>query len=270
MHKKLVDEILEANIREHIKEAKYYDLIHTEIFNLSEQKRIQGRLHEITNEYSKNIKILEIGAGTGNVTLKLLDMGFKNITCVDISKDMLNILRKKLSDYKIDINLVVSDIDSYLNNNSKKSDLIIMSSVLHHLPDYIKTLRTMRKNLSNNGKIYATHEPMPPSGLNKVVKIILKIDYLFYMLRYIINILRGDLKYLKRDCTMSDYHTHERAISLNKISDKLKYFYSVRVRTFPVAKFSLTTNLLWKLKYRNNFEILLKKDFILKVLKNDK
>ena len=44
MREELRNQILKANIREHAKEATYYDSIHVELFNKEEQKRIEEEL----------------------------------------------------------------------------------------------------------------------------------------------------------------------------------------------------------------------------------
>lgn len=85
----LREEIIKANIDEHEKEAKYYDIIHTEIYNFYEQKRIETSLYPLVKTLDKNTKILEIGCGTGNLTIKLLNHGFDNITCLDLSPAMI-------------------------------------------------------------------------------------------------------------------------------------------------------------------------------------
>ena len=68
---KLKGKILSANIEEHKKEAKYYDVIHTELFNYYEQKRINKSLDFILNNFDNDCNILDVGCGTGNLTIKL-------------------------------------------------------------------------------------------------------------------------------------------------------------------------------------------------------
>ena len=70
--KNLRKKILDSNIQEHMKEARYYDVIHSELYNTYEQKRIMSSLTKVTKDFSKDCKILEIGSGTGNLTIKLL------------------------------------------------------------------------------------------------------------------------------------------------------------------------------------------------------
>jgi len=47
-----------------------------------------------------------------------------------------------------------------------------------------------------------------------VVNFLLKLDFLAYTVRYIILIALWKLKYLRRGCWYSDYHTGEKVINL--------------------------------------------------------
>lgn len=247
----LQKKILDSNIEEHMKEAKYYDAIHTELYNRHEQKRIISSLYKVIKSFNKNSNILEIGSGTGNLTIKLLHQGFKNITCLDISKEMMDELKRKVRNSDHNIKFMVSDIDSFLENNTSKFDIVLMGSVLHHFPDYVSTLKNIEKILNNTGCIYITHEPLKPSKNSILVKILLKIDFFVYTARYLFLISIGRLKYLDRNCEYSDYHTGEMHNQLEAIFGDN---YIMSIKEYPVAKFGFTAFLLEKIKYANSFE----------------
>lgn len=266
MENKLREKILNANIEEHRKEAKYYNIIHTEIYNSFEQKRISKTLKQITHNMNLSIKILDIGCGTGNITKKLLKLGFSNIICVDISKEMLYELKKATTlDPKSVIN---SDIDSFLNINQDNFDLVVMSSVLHHLPNYEFTLKNLLKIINKGGVLYITHEPYRRYKnntflLKTFVNFLRKIDYSLYIIRYLTLMIFNHLKYLNRNCHYSDFHTRDRAIELDKLKQVFKR-YKYKINTYATAKFSFFLRVLNKLD-QNNMEIIIyKKEIILK------
>ena len=108
-------------------------------------------------DFSTPKKILDVGCGTGNISLKFLERGFF-VNGVDISVEMINSINAE--DLK-KMNVVCSNIDDYLKKSNEKYDVVACSSVLHHLPDYLKTFQNMVKMVEKGGLIYITHEPLP-------------------------------------------------------------------------------------------------------------
>lgn len=101
-----------------------------------------------------------MGAGTGNLTGKLLAMGY-HVTATDISPEMCAILKKKYASYIPEKLVVVNAPIEALNFNKDEFNLITSYSVLHHLPDYEATLRTLCRYLKKGGVIYIDHEASP-------------------------------------------------------------------------------------------------------------
>ena len=163
--KDLPEKIHEANVAVHRTEAKYYELIHPEVYGIYEQKRILSVLKKVeslldyTGERAK--KALDFGSGTGNITGKLLEMGYE-VTAVDISAEMCKILERKFKDYFESKKLVVinSPIED-VNFEKESFDLVTCYSVLHHLPDYGEVLRRLSSILRKGGVMYIDHEISP-------------------------------------------------------------------------------------------------------------
>lgn len=97
-------------------------------------------------------KVLDIGCGTGLLSLKLLQKVDCPITGIDISEEMLAIFKDKIKKLglgqKIDCRLM--DIDS-LNFKNNTFDVAVSSVVLHHLKDKIKALKKIYKLLKPGG-----------------------------------------------------------------------------------------------------------------------
>lgn len=144
----------EGNIILHRVEARFYDLIHQEVWNKAEQKRLWASLkNAISHIQSGGFAALDFGSGTGNIAEKLLGLGFE-VLAVDISPEMCVALRKKCSNKKLHI--LCTNIDE--DEINKQFDLVACSSVLHHLPDYKKTLKKLIKQVKVGGIIYIDHE----------------------------------------------------------------------------------------------------------------
>ena len=161
----LRDRILEANVAVHKREAKCYELIHPEVYSICEQKRVSSTLRMvdklITADSVKEKRVLDFGAGTGNLTGKLLLMGY-NVTALDISAEMCKILEKRYKPYLASQKLVV--VNSAIEDMSfdrSDFDLIACYSVLHHLPDYVGIIQRFSGLLKKGGVMYLDHEGSP-------------------------------------------------------------------------------------------------------------
>lgn len=218
MHK-----VVKANIDLGQKEAKYYDKIHSEIFNKYEQERLKSGLKKAVSKItSGSKKALDIGAGTGNITSKLLDMGFE-VTAVDVSKDYLAVLKKKCPE----ANIICKEIDK-VDFEKESFDMITTYSVLHHFPDYLKIVSKACRWLKKNGIIYLDHESVnnDNSGFNRLYRFsngvlnVIKVCYFG-------GIKRKDIQF---DFSVSDFHKTIDHLAIEKILRKNMRF--VRKREY--------------------------------------
>jgi ubiquinone/menaquinone biosynthesis C-methylase UbiE len=160
-HQTLTEQIHKANIEVHRSEAKYYEAIHPEVYGKKEQKRVRTQLKTVDQQITDNHrKALDVGAGTGNLTGKLLEMGYR-VTATDISPEMCTILKKKYAEYIPEKLLVINSPIEALSFKEGEFDLICSYSVLHHLPDYKSALKTLCSYLKKGGVIYIDHEASP-------------------------------------------------------------------------------------------------------------
>ncbi len=172
----LNDQIHQANVSVHRLEARYYELLHPEVYSRKEQQRIWRQLKTIDKQIVNNQKnALDVGAGTGNLTGKLLEMGYR-VVATDISPEMCVILKKKYARYIPDKLTVLNSPIEDLSFEQGKFDLVAAYSVLHHLPDYTAALGTLCGYVKKGGVIYIDHEASPsywgnePSMLASIIK----------------------------------------------------------------------------------------------------
>ena len=127
----------------------------------------------ITPEIFKNMNVLEVCAGSGFLAYHLLNRTSSlTYTLNDISELELQRAKSLLS-RTVDL----EDIE-YIHGNmyevefSKKFDLIIGNSFLHHFYDVTRALKRIRSFLANDGIFMSCHEPTPMATVLESGKIL--------------------------------------------------------------------------------------------------
>ncbi len=96
-------------------------------------------------------EILDFGGGTGLLALPLAKQA-KSVTLVDISEKMLEQARLKANQQDIK-NIQFLEQDLLVNPLEQQFDLIVVSRVLHHIPDLDATLAMFHHHLRENGQV---------------------------------------------------------------------------------------------------------------------
>jgi len=104
---------------------------------------------------------LDCGGGTGNLALKMLARGW-NVTVVDVSAEMLAVLKKKARAGGHSPRLVHSSIERFLEERNETYDLVAFSSVLHHLYSYASIVQQAAAAVCPDGIFYSNYDPIVP------------------------------------------------------------------------------------------------------------
>ncbi|MCY8100193.1 class I SAM-dependent methyltransferase [Bacillus haynesii] len=104
---------------------------------------------ELRNSQSKSL--IDYGSGTGLISLELSDL-VHSILLVDSSKQMLEVAKAKISRKGI-ANAKVLYSDFTQETPELKSDIVLMSLVLLHIPDTNKILQELFGILNDGGKL---------------------------------------------------------------------------------------------------------------------
>lgn len=142
--------------------APLYESRHSEIFNQTEQHRIQTHLGLAVQEIrtaSKNVQALDFGAGTGNLTRHLIRLG-AHVMAADVSSGCLReVLALSGNSGRLDVSLLNGhDLSQFANESF---DMVATYSVLHHVPDYLAIVREFLRVVKPGGVIYIDHEVCP-------------------------------------------------------------------------------------------------------------
>jgi ubiquinone/menaquinone biosynthesis C-methylase UbiE len=144
------------NKQAHDKIYGLYNLKHTEIYNKYEQERLKKLVDRLVRlSAPKKPKVLDVGAGTGNLSRKFLDYDC-NVTASDVSAKSLNLLKEITShSANLKTKLIVNENLPFKNDSF---DIVTSYSVLHHIPNYLNTFKEMLRVAKKNGLIFIDHE----------------------------------------------------------------------------------------------------------------
>ena len=103
--------------------------------------------------------ILDFGGGTGLIALPLAKQA-KSVTLVDIAEKMLEQARIKIKNQKLEnIDLIHQDL---LHKPLEQTfDLIIVSRVLHHMPNLDDSLAMFQEHLTHGGQLFIADYSKP-------------------------------------------------------------------------------------------------------------
>lgn len=125
-------------------------------------------------------KILDIGVGTGLLSLKFLKAADCAIIGIDSSEDMLAICRKKLKHLKLDGKIGIKRMDaSSLRFKPGSFDIAASTVTLHHVVDKLAAMKKIYKALKPGGKLVIGDIDLDTTGKITDKKRLLRImDYL--------------------------------------------------------------------------------------------
>ncbi|MEM9258510.1 MAG: class I SAM-dependent methyltransferase [Bacteroidota bacterium] len=137
----------------HLQEV-YYGLIAQQIIK---------KCHEIwAKEPDRQIRILEVGAGSGKGTIRMLEglraYGNKvHFSFTDIGNSFLRRAKKTFKDFDCDLDfrlLDISDDPATQGFEAESFDIAFATNVVHATPDLRVTLNNMQKLLRRGGNVY--------------------------------------------------------------------------------------------------------------------
>lgn len=152
--------VLRVNELYHDAENAAYADMHPEIF-VAEQRR-WSRMLRAHLPKGKALRCLDIGAGTGFVGRQLLPLlpEGSELICADISQAMLDICADALPALRPGVAVQVLKLsDEHLPVEDASVDVVLMNSVLHHVPDAELFLAEIARVLRPGGLLFIGHEP---------------------------------------------------------------------------------------------------------------
>ena len=168
-----------------------------------------AKVEEALGSSRRPLQCLDCGAGTGNITLKMLNRGW-DVTVVDVSPDMLSILKAKLEAAHKSATFINDSVENFLRQSRQNFDVISFSSVLHHLYSPLAVVKSAALRISRDGFFYSIFDPVAPSS-KFLAACFSGVDTLFAKLLYDRNDFLPGLKRRLQKLCATDKGTNGRA-----------------------------------------------------------
>jgi ubiquinone/menaquinone biosynthesis C-methylase UbiE len=154
------DERIAQNVAAYDAVAATYDQSHPEIFNEVEQARLAETVRDVLaavpSAAGNPIRVLDIGAGSGNLTAHFLSCA-AHVTAADVSSGCLQLVRER---FGATGRLATQQLDGRALSvfADASFDVAACYSVLHHVPDYLALVEEMARVVRPGGLVYLDHE----------------------------------------------------------------------------------------------------------------
>jgi len=120
--------------------------------------QLVGDVFAHARKHSEIPTVLDLGAGEGSATLPFLELGAR-VVAVDVSDSQLAELQRKCDSYRDRLQVRRVDIGRALRTD-EHYDVLVMSSCLHHIPDYISVIEAGANVLSQKGQFFSFQDPI--------------------------------------------------------------------------------------------------------------
>lgn len=144
------------------------------------------RVFDEAKKHNATPRVLDIGAGEGSVTLSFLELGAK-VVATDISESQLAALKEKCARFGNMLEVRCEDVADTIKNGADSFDIVVASSFLHHVPDYLGMINSLMKILTPHGQFFSFQDPLRYDSLGKLELLYSNLSYMWW------RIFKGDL-----------------------------------------------------------------------------
>jgi 2-polyprenyl-3-methyl-5-hydroxy-6-metoxy-1,4-benzoquinol methylase len=103
-------------------------------------------------------RVLEYGAGQGNISLLLATMGL-DVTAIDISPDFIELIRRRAARDGVALTAVLGEFGDPPPDR-EPVDAVLFFEAFHHSFDHVSLVRALRELLTPGGRVFFAGEPI--------------------------------------------------------------------------------------------------------------
>ena len=149
------------------------------------QQRLRQGLAPALGALPPDARVLDAGGGSGNASRYLFEQGLQPVL-VDVSAEMVALWRSKASALGYEPQTQVAELEAFFAGDQRSWDLVVFSSVLHHLEDPGRLLGQVARRLAPGGFIVTVFDPLQLPHLGAILR---KLDYVGWLIVH----ARGEL-----------------------------------------------------------------------------
>ena len=149
------------------------------------QQRLRQALAPALGALPPDPRVLDAGGGSGNASRYLFEQGLQPVL-VDVSAEMVALWRSKASALGYEPQTQVAELEEFFAEDQRSWDLVVFSSVLHHLEDPGRLLGQVARRLAPGGFIVTVFDPLQLPRRGAILR---KLDYLGWLILH----ARGEL-----------------------------------------------------------------------------
>jgi len=138
--------------------------------------RLLTEVYNYAMKYSDIIRVLDLGAGQGFATLPFLELGAR-VTAIDSSSSQLDTLRRRCKHFNNKLELRCEDVSETLKLKEQRYDVVVATSFLHHIPDYLGMIKESISLLTTHGQFFSFEDPLRYDTIGGVAKVFSNISY---------------------------------------------------------------------------------------------
>ncbi|WEY37301.1 class I SAM-dependent methyltransferase [Paraburkholderia sp. SUR17] len=103
-------------------------------------------------------RIVEFGAGWGNMALALAQSGYE-VTAVDIEKGFTDLIRRRATQMDLPVQTINADF-MWAETAAERFDAVVFFECFHHCADHPRLLRALHRIVRPEGRVYFVGEPI--------------------------------------------------------------------------------------------------------------
>jgi SAM-dependent methyltransferase len=190
--------------------------------------------HCSANKHEKQIKIISVGSGNGELEIKiakeLSEKKIENfiIECMDINKDMLNRTLKLAKENNVDkyIKIITSDFNKWKPNKKNDYSIVIANQSLHHVLELEHLFNSIHQGLNKTG-LFLTSDMIGKNGHMRWDEALEALEPYWEELpkeyKYNQMLKRQEKNYINHDCSTEGFEGIRAQDILELLNDRFNF-----------------------------------------------